>query len=59
MEHADMTEIDHELLQDLPIGLLLLDRDNRVSWANRQLAGILGMPDTDLAGRRLGDLFRA
>jgi diguanylate cyclase (GGDEF)-like protein len=56
MEQATMNHIDRELLDDLPIGLLLLDRDDRVGWANRRLAELLGMPDTNLTGQQLGQL---
>ena len=46
-----MTQIDQTLLQDLPFGLLLLDRDGRISWLNDTMSRLLGMPGSDLLGK--------
>lgn len=51
-----MHQIDPSLLEDLPIGLLLLDQEHRVSWANRRLVEIIGMPAEELAGKHLEQL---
>lgn len=51
-----MNHIDPTLLEDLPVGLLLLDPDGRVLWVNGTLTGILGVPPGALTGRRLGEL---
>lgn len=56
MEHSEMSEIDPILLRKVPFGLLLADRDARVSWLNDAMAQMLGVPDTGLLGRSLGEL---
>lgn len=56
MEHSEMSEIDPVLLRKVPFGLLLADRDGRVSWLNDAMAQMLGAPDLELLGRSLGEL---
>lgn len=56
MHQGTMNHIDDELLDNVPFGLLLLDADDRIRWANRRLAGMLGAEAADLVGRRTGQL---
>jgi len=56
MEPSATHHVDLSLLEDLPVGLLLLDPDSRVRWSNRRLAELLGLPAEELAGRRLSEL---
>jgi diguanylate cyclase (GGDEF)-like protein len=56
MELDTMTEIDTNLLQQLPCGLLTLDSARRITWLNGTAAEILGVPVADLGGRRLAEL---
>lgn len=51
-----MHHIDDELLENVPFGLLLLDADDRVRWANRRLAEMLGTQAADLVGKRPAQL---
>jgi diguanylate cyclase (GGDEF)-like protein len=56
MEQADMTKIDQSLLENLSFGLLLLETDDRISWANAGAARLLGKPVAELIGRAAGDV---
>jgi diguanylate cyclase (GGDEF)-like protein len=56
METTMTNHIDQDLLEEIPLGLLLLDRDHQIRWANRTLAEMLGSDPGALAGRRLADL---
>jgi diguanylate cyclase (GGDEF)-like protein len=56
MEQADMTKIDQSLLENLSIGLLLLESDDRISWANARAAQLLGRPVSELIGRAPADV---
>ena len=56
MEPSATHHIDLDLLEDLPVGLLLLDPDSRVRWSNRRLTELLGLAAEELAGRRLSEL---
>lgn len=51
-----MNQIDQNLLEDAPLGLLLLDAQDHVSWANHAMAEMLGMRAANLAGKRLAQL---
>ena len=46
-----MTKIDQSLLENLSIGLLLLESDDRISWANSRAAQLLGTTLSELIGR--------
>lgn len=48
--------IDQDLLKNVPFGLLLLDANNKIRWANDTIAELLGVDVEALTGRRLGDL---
>ncbi|MCG6967967.1 MAG: diguanylate cyclase [Chromatiaceae bacterium] len=54
-----MTEIDRDLLENLPFGLLLLDPHERIRWANKAAAEMLGGVAGELAGRSLAELSPA
>jgi len=56
MEQSATHHIDLDLLEDLPVGLLLLDPDSRVRWSNRRLTELLGLPAEELVGRQLSEL---
>ena len=51
-----MTQIDQTLLQDLPVALLMLDPDGRISWLNDTMSQLLGMAAADLLGRPVTEL---
>jgi len=56
MKTSAMTHIDQNLLQELSIGLLLLDQDGRISWVNGGMHELLGLPDADLIGKSVSQL---
>jgi PAS domain S-box-containing protein len=39
------------------VGLVMVDRERRYTFANSAYAGILGLPSTDLVGRRVADVL--
>lgn len=59
MQANTMNHIDNILLSDLSFGLLLIDGDQRVVWANDTLAPMLDLDGAALAGRRLNELPEA
>ncbi len=48
--------IDQALLENVPLGLLLLDGDDIIQWANQGLGQMLGVDPANLVGRRLAQL---
>jgi diguanylate cyclase (GGDEF)-like protein/PAS domain S-box-containing protein len=56
MEQSAMTQIDQTLLHHLPIALLLLDPDGRISWLNDTMSRLLGLPAAELLGRPTAEL---
>jgi diguanylate cyclase (GGDEF)-like protein len=59
MQTNIMNQIDNTLLSDLSLGLLLVDDDRRIAWANNTLSRMLDLDGTELSGRRLEDLPEA
>jgi len=59
MQTKIMNQIDNTLLSDLSLGLLLVDDDRRIAWANNTLIRMLDLDGTELSGRRLEDLPEA
>ncbi|MCB1784685.1 MAG: diguanylate cyclase [Chromatiaceae bacterium] len=56
-----MTQIDQSLLQNAPFGLLLIDRNDLIGWANQRAAEMLQSSVAELTGQRvnaLGDASR-
>lgn len=47
---------NRNLIEDLPVGVLLFDREGAVYLANQTAADILGADPRDLVGRTLGEL---
>lgn len=43
-------------LEEMPMGLLIVDRQERILWTNRNLAGYLGLSPVDVQGRSLAQL---
>jgi diguanylate cyclase (GGDEF)-like protein len=56
MEQADMTKIDLSILENLDLGLLLLESDDRISWANARSAELLGTSVAELIGHTPGEI---
>jgi len=56
MKTSAMNHINQNLLQELPIGLLLLDQDGRIAWLNEGMHELLGLPDADLLGKSVAQL---
>jgi diguanylate cyclase (GGDEF)-like protein len=56
MEPSTMNEIKQNLLQDLSFGLVLIDGERHVAWANTTAGRMLSMPGAELGGRSLADL---
>jgi diguanylate cyclase (GGDEF)-like protein len=52
MEICTMTEIDGNLLQNLPTGLVLLSPDGAIRWVNETLCRMLNQPAETLVGRQ-------
>lgn len=44
------------VLSEIALGLVLIDRDERVSWVNDYAAGLLGVEPASLLGRPIGEL---
>lgn len=56
METGILNQIDTQLLEDAPLGLLLQGADGRIEWANALAAELLGSEPGELAGRRPAEL---
>ena len=56
MKTSAMTHIDQNLLQELSIGLLLLDQDGRISWLNAGMQELLDLPEAGLIGKSVSQL---
>lgn len=56
MELSDMQNIDRDLLEKLPFGLLGIDAGGTITLANAGACELLGMQSGDLVGRRPADL---
>ena len=56
METSDMAHIDQNLLQELPVGLLIVAADGRIEFANAHISELLGMREEQLLCNTLTDL---
>ena len=56
MELSEMAQIDSNLLNKLPFGLMTIDPRGRIGTLNDALCKLLGVVPKDLAGRDLKDL---
>ena len=59
METEILHQIDTQLLEDAPLGLLLQGSDGRIAWANALACELLGTDADALAGRRPAELGEA
>jgi len=59
MTQADKVQIDHTLLEDLPLGLLLLGPDARMIWANNKAAELIGVTPAELENRPASEISLA
>lgn len=51
-----MSEIDQNLLQQVPFGMLSLEADGRVAWVNEAMCDILALHETELLGKSVANL---
>lgn len=56
MQQSAMNQIDQTLLQDLPLGLLLLDQDGRITWLSDAMSELLDIPANELIGKSAAQL---
>ncbi|GAB3727905.1 EAL domain-containing protein [Silanimonas algicola] len=56
---TDARALDPELLQHLPLGIVVLDRNGRIVHLNREAAGLLAVQNDGLSGRDLRDALSA
>ena len=56
MEQRTMIQIDQTLLQHLPFGLVLIDTDGKIAWANEKVGQMLDSETDGLIGRSLTEL---
>jgi diguanylate cyclase (GGDEF)-like protein len=59
MDTETMTEIDRGLLQHLPLGMALLNDEQRIGWVNATLCRLLGCEAKTLIGQKIDELPRA
>lgn len=59
METEVLNQIDTQMLDDAPLGLLLQGSDGRIEWANALAGELLGATAAELAGRRPAELGEA
>jgi two-component system sensor histidine kinase PilS (NtrC family) len=53
----NLKRLNERIVQSLPIGLMTVDRDEVITFANEHVAPTLGVPDGWPVGRRLADLL--
>ncbi|WP_164513191.1 sensor domain-containing diguanylate cyclase [Thiosocius teredinicola] len=51
-----MSEIDQNLLQQVPFGMLTLDTDGGVVWVNEAMCNMLAVQDSELLGKSIAQL---
>lgn len=56
MGHIDMAQIDQNLLQQLPLGLMGIARDGRIQSVNLAMRALLGMREEQLVGNTFIEL---
>lgn len=56
---AQLQEFHERILRDLPTGLLTIDHDGVVHFVNPAAATILARKESEIVGRKLGDVYAA